>query len=364
MFGLFVRVAASALSILSLSGMATGGQARDRDHVERVGADQRAPAGVIGSEGSGAVFAMTNATEDNQIVVYRRAENGRLTRVGNVSTRGNGIGVDLDTQGALQLGGGSNQHRYLYAANAGSDDVTVFAVNGTNLTFLQKVAAGDQPNSLTLSGNLLYVLNGSVAGNGIRGFKIGPNGTLTPLSNSVRLLSSPIAVPGIVQFSPDGRVLLVTHKVTNVLVPPRQIIDAFRIATDGRPSALPVRNRSQGLRPFALAFRNDGTVVVVEAFNAALGRSAVSSYDSSQNGNLAPISVSVPNTQTDGCWIVITNDGRYVYTANFGSGTISSYGLALNGELRLLDGQAASFGPLSQPVDLSSARTAASCTCC
>ncbi len=63
----------------------------------------------------------------------------------------------------------SSDHHFLYAVNAGSDDVSVFSVNGTNLTFLQSVAVGDEPNSITLHDNLIYVLLGSVAGNGITG---------------------------------------------------------------------------------------------------------------------------------------------------------------------------------------------------
>lgn len=321
------RLAASALSLFALVSVAAIGQAR----------------------ADGAVFAMTNATADNRIISYRRADDGRLTRVGSISTRGNGIGVDLDTQGGLRL---SADRRFLYAANAGSDDVTVFAVNGTDLRFLQRVSAGDQPNSLTLHRDLLYVLNGSVAGNGIRGFRIAGDGTLRPLRNSFRLLSSPIAVPGQVEFSPDGRMLLVTQKTTNVLLSPRDAIDVFRVGRDGLASAKPKREESRGLRPFSLDFRGDGTLVVVEAFNAAEGRSAASSYRPTSNGDLSVISGTVRNRQTDVCWVVITGDGRYVYTANFGSGTISSYSLGRGGDLDLLDGRAAFTGALSQPVDL------------
>jgi len=302
---------------------------------------------------AGAVFAMTNATAGNEIVVYERFSNGTINRIRSVSTRGLGIGVDTDTQGPLRL---SRNNRYLYAVNPGSDDVTVFEVDGTRLRFIQKIYAGDQPLSLTLSGNLLYVLNGSVAGNGIRGFRVANNGTLTPLADSFRMLSSPIAVPGIAEFSPDGRVILVTHKTTNVLLSPQNAIDAFTIGADGHASAMPLRNASFGLRPFALAFRNDSRLVVVEAFNAAPNMSAASSYQLNPDGTLSVISGSVPSQQTDICWVVITNDGRYAFTANFGSGTISSFGFNNSGALTLINGTAASLGDMSQPVDLSLSR--------
>ena len=215
-----------------------------------------------GSSPPGAVFAMSNVSHDNRVVSFRRAANGTLTRVDSISTRGNGIGTDLDTTGGLQL---SADRRFLYAVNAGSDEITVFTVNGTHLTFLQKVKAGDQPNSLTIHGNLLYVLNGSVAGNGIRGFRMAaPGGRLTPWPTRSAFLSSPIAVPGRVPFSPDGGVLLITHKVSDIMVPPRNGIDAFKIGSNGLPSAEPLRNKSVDLRPFSLAFRSDGKLVVVE----------------------------------------------------------------------------------------------------
>ena len=336
------KLVVGALSLISLAGVSTVAPAQAAPNAANSSASK-----VSGH--AGAAFAMTNRSTGNEIVSYRRATGGALTRVGTVSTRGLGIGTDLDTQGPLRLSG---DHRYLYAANAGSDDITVFSVTGTHLTFLQKVYAGDEPNSLTIHLGLLYVLDGSVAGNGIRGFKVAADGTLTPLPHSFRLLSSPIAVPGTVQFSPDGRLLLVTEKTTNVVLSPKNAIDAFRVGADGLASAVPRRNFSHGVRPFSLAFRSNSQLVVAESFDAAPGAAAVSSYRVFGNGALGVISGSVPNHQTDSCWVVITADGRYAYTANFGSGTISSYRFGSAGQVRLMKGKAAFLGLLSQPVDL------------
>ena len=295
------------------------------------------------------VFAMSNVTAANRIFVYRRSDDGQLSRVGNVRTRGLGIGTDTDTQGPLRLG---PDNRFLYAVNAGSDDISVFAVDGTHLHFVQKIYAGDEPLSLTLHGDLLYVLNGSVAGNGIRGFKVANNGRLTALPDSFRALSSPIAVPGGIDFSPDGKFILVTHKATNVLLTPMHAIDGFTVGADGYASATPVANASFGVRPFSLAFRNDGKVIAVESFNAAPNRSAASSYNSFPDARLNVISGSVPNNQTDTCWVVVSKDQRFAFTANFGSGTISSYRIDPSGAIALLAGVAASTGITSQPVDL------------
>lgn len=185
-----VATAAFAIASLAWGAASAGADSEDQDEQDR--SDERS---------AGAVFAMSDASAANRIFVYRRGDGGQLKRVGNVRTRGVGIGTDLDTQGGLCLG---PDNRFLYAVNAGSDDISVFAVNGTRLEFIQKVYAGDEPVSLTLHGNLLYVLNGSVTGNGIRGFKVAHDGRLTALPDSFRALSSPIAVPGGIQAHRQG----------------------------------------------------------------------------------------------------------------------------------------------------------------
>jgi len=290
---------------------------------------------------AGAVFAMTNRAKDNEVIAFHRAADGTLNQTGRYSTGGSGIGVDFDTQGGLTL---HSNHRFLYACNPGSDNVTVFAVDGSKLTRIQRVYAGDQPLSITLSGNLAYVLDGSVAGNGITGFTVGDDGKLTPIPDSFRSLSSAIAVPGEVQFSPNGRSIVVTGKVGSIL-------DVFKVRADGRLSEA-VQNRSAGRRPFAEAFRKDGRLLVVESGLPFEHNASVSSYDLDTNVGLSVITASAKNGQTDGCWIVITDDQTYAFTANFSSGTISSYLLHDNGRVELLNGAAAFTGLPSQPTDL------------
>lgn len=300
-----------------------------------------------GREGfRGAVFAMTNRAGNNEVVAFGRAADGTLVQTGRYPTRGNGIGVDFDTQGGLML---SSDHRFLYAANPGSDDVSVFGVHGTRLTFIQKVYAGDQPLSIARFGNLLYVLDGSVAGNQITGFTVAANGTLTPLPNSTKALSSPIAVPGDIVFSPDGRLLVVTQKVASTI---GFTLDVFRMGADGLPSD-PVPNNSFGPRPFAAAFDAGGRLFVIESGLPVMNNAGVSSYGVNPGaGMLSTLTGSAKNGQTDGCWIVITDNQQYAYTANFASGTVSSYRIFSNGTTALLNGAAGSPGANSQPTDL------------
>src|SRR5262249_17598283 len=85
-------------------------------------------------------------------------------------------------------------------------------------------------------------------------------------------------------------------------------------------------------------------------------------HDSANDGlelNLRPlqgdpqvISPSVGTTQTAACWVVVTNDGRFAYVTNTGSGSISSYEISFDGDLTLLNAIAAETGPGSGPIDI------------
>ena len=66
------------------------------------------------------------------------------------------------------------------------------------------------------------------------------------------------------------------------------------------------------------------------------------------------ISAAVPTMQNAPCWLIATHDGRFVYTANAGSGSLSGFSVAHDGSLKLLtpDGRTAVLGAGSHPVDM------------
>jgi 6-phosphogluconolactonase (cycloisomerase 2 family) len=99
-----------------------------------------------------------------------------------------------------------------------------------------------------------------------------------------------------------------------------------------------IRHPSSGATPYGFDFTNDGTLVVTEAFGGTVGAAAASSY----GARLAPVSRSVANTRSEVCWAAVTKDGRYVFVTNFGDGTISSYSIAGDGSLELVDAVAGS----------------------
>lgn len=300
---------------------------------------------------SGAVYVLTNQVS-NAVVVFDRAPDGTLTPVGMFSTGGAGNPVPppgdapadpLASQGALVL---SQNNKLLFAVNAGSNEISVLSIGKDSLTLVDKVSSGGvRPISLTVHSELLYVLNEGGTPN-ITGFTISNTGELTPLPGSTRpLTGGSMADPAQVNFSRDGALLVVTEKATN-------LIDVYVVGTDG-VAGPPTSNPSVGQTPFGFAFDQRNNLIVSEAFGGAPNASAVSSYTAALSGMLSVVSESIPDFQTAACWIVITDSGRYVYTSNTASGTVSSYALAATGALTLLESVAANNGAMSVPIDMS-----------
>src|SRR5262249_60840262 len=52
------------------------------------------------------------------------------------------------------------------------------------------------------------------------------------------------------------------------------------------------------------------------------------------------------------CWIAVTDDGRYAYTTNTGSNSISGYAIAGNGALSLLNADGLTATTRAHPLDL------------
>jgi 6-phosphogluconolactonase len=297
-----------------------------------------------GSSVVGQVYTMTNGTAGNAVLAFDRAADGSLTAAGSYSTGGTGTGAGLGNQGGLVISG-----NWLAVVNAGSNDVSLFTVNGDgSLSLADRIASGGTtPISVTISGNLLYTVNAGGTGN-ISGFTIA-NGDLTAIAGSTRPLSSSAAGPAEIAFAPGGQWLVVTEKNTNR-------ISTYPVGPNGAAGA-GVTTNSSGMTPFGFAFTNSGFLIVSEAFGGAANASAVSSYDAEGDGTWDAVSPSVPTTETSACWIAISNSGRFAYAANTGSGTISGYAIQQGALTRLdADGITGTLGAGTAPADMAFSR--------
>jgi 6-phosphogluconolactonase (cycloisomerase 2 family) len=297
-------------------------------------------------EAAGAVYTMTNSAAGNEVLVLARAENGRLASPVAFSTGGLGTGAGLGNQGGLTL---SRNQRWLAVVNAGSDDVSLFRVNGQGVVLADRISSGGlRPISVTLHRDLLYVLNagGAVGGaDNISGFRVDSKGRLTPIAGSVQPLSGANTDPAQIAFALEGRVLVVSEKATNKIV-------TYPVGEDGIAGP-PQVHASAGVTPFGFASDSRDNLVVSEASGGARDASTVSSYELDKDGSLKVITAALPLTETAACWVAISNDGRFAYTTNTASDTLSGVRIASDGVLTLRDsdGRTASTAAGASPID-------------
>ena len=291
----------------------------------------------------GAVYTLTNQTDGNSVAIFDRAATGQLTFAGSVSTGGAGTAAGLGSQSAIVL---SDDDKWLLGVNAGSNDISIFNVAPSGIALVHRVASGgERPVSVAIRRNIVYVLNAGGAGN-IAGFTIDAQGILTPLAGSTQPLSAPNAGGAQVSFTPDGRALVVAERATN-------LIGVYPLDAAGRAMA-PVFHASSGVTPFGFDFDERGTLIVSEAFGGMPNASATSSYRVGEDGALEIVTGSLGTMQTAACWLVVSKDGRFAWTANAGSSSLTGYAVAQDGSLSLIDadGVTASTGVNAGATDM------------
>ena len=111
------------------------------------------------------VYVQTNDAEKNEVVAFRRDANGKLSMLGTYPTGGRGTGKPhLASQSSIVVAGDT-----LLVVNAGSDEVTLFAIAADGLSLLDRAGSGGtMPTSIAVRDSSVFVLNAggdpSVAG--------------------------------------------------------------------------------------------------------------------------------------------------------------------------------------------------------
>ncbi len=278
-----------------------------------------------------AVFVQTDNTAGNQVVAYHRAANGTLSLAATYPTGGLGgqlagsVVDHLASQGSLTY---DPAHAFLYAVNAGSNTISVFAVAGDQLVLRQVIGSGGQfPVSVAVHGDLVYVLN-ALDGGSVQGYQV-VSGLVIPLAGSNRPLGlNPTATPqytntpGQVAFSPDGSQLIVTTKANG------NDVDVFGVRPGGDLTAAPVVNPEPGAVPFGVTFDNGGNLVIAEA-----GPSALATFTLAGDGSITQLSA-VADDQAALCWV--TPARGFLFVSNAGSASETGYSVSGAGQLALL----------------------------
>ncbi|MEV8034913.1 beta-propeller fold lactonase family protein [Streptomyces sp. NPDC086182] len=267
-----------------------------------------------------AVFVQTDNPAGNQIVAYRRAENGRLTQARTYDTKGLGgvlagsVADHLASQGSLTY---DSHHALLYAVNAGSDTVSVFSVDGDRLVLRQVIGSGGRfPVSVAVHGDDVYVLN-ALDGGSLQGYTL-HRGRLHEQAGRHRDLGlDPNATPqftntpGQVGFTGDGSQLVVTTKAngSNLLV--------FNLDRSGTPAHSPVVTNLPGAVPFAFVPNGRHGLFLAEA-----GTNAVATFTIHRDGTASQEAYAATG-QSATCWIVAARS--LLYASNAGSSTLSGF---------------------------------------
>lgn len=281
------------------------------------------------------VYVMSNNADGNEIYVYARTDYGSLIPRGHVSTGGRGSGGKVDpltSQGSLTV---TADGKRLLAVNAGSGTLSVFEIDGAGLHLEEQVPTGGaEPVAVAQHGDLVYVLNNAGTSN-VVGFKLSGE-HLRRIPNSRQFLSGNSVTATSIGFSADGQSLLVVERGLNK-------IDGFGVNADGTLTARTTNAASPGV--FSLSVARNGTVVTSETGPGTPNGSTVSSFQVATGGVLSPVSVAVPALANANCWNVVTPDGRFVYTSNAASSSISGYAIGTDGSLTPLAGTVVGFNP-------------------
>ena len=275
---------------------------------------------------SGAVYVQTNAAP-NEVIAFRRADDGSLERIGSVATGGEGDATPhLQSQGSVTLTGDG---QYLLVTNAATDDLSVFSVAADGSIELRElVPAGATPRSVAEREGLVVVLNTGEPG--LAAFRLDAEG-IAQMEGSDQALEASDADPAQVAFSPDGSMVVITERGTDSIV-------TYELTPEGTFGASS-EIASEGPTPYGFAFTSGGTLIVTEAFGAQKGAAAASSY-AIEGGSLVARTSSVGNGRSEICWALVTPDDRFAFTTNFADGAVSRFAIASDGSLSLEDAAA------------------------
>lgn len=303
----------AASAATGIPAIAAGAASADRGHSSSPG---------------NAVFVQTDNPLGNQIVAYRRAEDGTLSWAGIYNTGGlggvlSGSVVDhLASQGSLTY---DPRHSLLYAVNAGSDTVSVFSVDGLRLTLRQVVGSGGHfPVSVAVRDDAAYVLN-ALDGGSVQGYRV-RGGRLFAVPARRRGLgldpnAAPqfVNTPGQVGFTGDGSQLVVTTKANG------NAVVVFRLDRAGGIVGAPMVNTEPGAVPFAFVGAGPRHLFLTQA-----GPNAVASVRVERDGTVTQESVA-DTGQAATCWVTAVGD--FLYASNAGSNTVSGFRIAADGQL-------------------------------
>lgn len=268
----------------------------------------------------------------NQLVAYREDPNsGVLTPL---------AGSPITAGPAVQSIVIHPSKKFLYAANSGESDVSLFTMSsdGALTEVTPRTVVGTSPTLLVMdsAGSLLYVANSG--SNSISVFSVDAgSGALTAVGSAFPIGITPLNM----KLSPSGNVLYVTGAGS-----PAGFIEVFSLNA-GAPTFLQLVQ--PGANPYGLAIDPSGA----HLYTANTGDNSISEFTINPDGSLTELSGSpIGESFSTPLALLVDNSGKYLYVANEGSSNLAAYGIGTDGGLSLLTNSP--FGTGSQPSFITS----------
>jgi hypothetical protein len=282
----------------------------------------------------GAFYTETNGNP-NKLLAFSRYSDGTLKKRGAVATggqgghqgqpinvmapppvcTGNGKGCpSLDSQDAIAL---TPNGKFLFAVNAGSNTVSSFKVTSHGPVLVNQISSGGAfPDSLSVHGNLLYVLNANSLN--IQGMMFNSGGVLHALSGASQPLSPGGTIPGAprdIHFDNTGKWLLVTKLANPMTLSPIGTIDTFAVNSSGVAGPAVASNSATPV-PFSVGFDSgDHPIITTLGDPFAFKAGALESYSIGSTGSLTHIA-SQSTVGYAPCWDVESSNRKYAYIVN------------------------------------------------
>jgi hypothetical protein len=271
---------------------------------------------------------MTNDPVSNEVKVY---DVGSSALLQTLPTQGKG-GAGGNARGVKQYRG-----EIVAVVNNGSNTVALYRRDGSGLRFDRLVTTTSAPVSVDFGHDHLYVAGATtvdsfvIRGNSVE--RLDGTASLELAAGGAPPSGSTAQVGAI-----DGQRLLVTLKTD----PDPGTVDIVPLADGAITGAAPIAVSAPAgtLTPFGFSVYPDGTAVITLAHSSQVGLFRDGGFTSVINA-----------TQTADCWS--TRAGKYVFTANTGSKTISR--LIGTGNHLFVDASvAASIASGGAPADIDS----------
>jgi len=236
--------------------------------------------------------------------------------------------------------------KFLYAANSGSNNVSLYTISsvGTLTEVTPRANAGTVPTLLAMdsAGAYLYVANSGSFD--ISVFSINAStGVLTAVAQSGGTTAGVGTSPLNMSLSPSGSFLYVAGQGAPAN---SGFVEVFPVTKGVLGAPVPGSPFLTGADPFGLAIDSAGKFLYTA--NKTDGTGTISEFTINANGSLTQLAGSpIGQSFTSPVSLLIDHSGKYLYVANQGSSNLSAFSIGSTGGLTLLTGSP--FGTGSNP---------------